>query len=563
MLEKYGTKHVFGLPGDTSMALYDAFHGASGIQHILVRDERSSAYMADAYARVTGKVGVCEGPSGGGALYIIPGVSEADGSRVPIVCFTSDTPLTSEDRGSLTSLEQTRVFEAVTRFTSRVVLGSKIPETIRRAFRFATANRMGASHIALPENIIGEQMTSLDEADVYSEPRHMAYPAYRFAPCSDDLEKACEAIKEASKPVILAGGGVHLSEAYEELAQFAGLLHIPVATSLNGKGAFDETSALALGVIGTNGAKCASNEALAEADLVIVLGSRLNASTTAGLLKSKKVIQVDTDAAQIGNTTQVEVALAGDAREVLRAFIRICAGFADNRDLRWTESVGRRIVEEMNLLEPNFSQDTLPFAPMRLVRLLNEALPSDSIVVCDAGTPTPHVAAYYRPNHAGRTFVAGRAHGSLGYAIPAAIGAKVGQPCTPVVAVFGDGSFEMAMSELETISRLEIPIIMVCTRNGSYNWIKCLQQIYYEERYFGVDFGHKGDYCDLARAYGIQAIRPESGTEMKEAIASAIRSERPLFLDVPTEPMTSRVPPVRAWQQDMAKPASQRVRKSY
>lgn len=576
MLEVYGVKHVFGLPGDTSLALYDSFRRSAHLQHVLTRDERSSAYMADAYAKVTGRPGVCEGPSGGGALYIIPGVAEADGSRVPLVCLTTDVPLASDGRGSLTSLDQMSLFEPVTRFATRVLSPAKLPETIRRAFRSATAERQGAAQITLPENALSQETDTGApgdferlERDLFAEARHSAFPAYRRLPPDSDLERVAELFWAAARPAILAGGGVHLSAAWDQLRELAELACIPVATTLNGKGAISEAHPLALGVVGGNGGKDASNSAVAEADLVLVVGSRLNSTSTAGgqvFGPKARLVQVDLDPSQIGNCLDVEVGLAGDARVTLAALASVLQGRKEGAAqvrLDWIQAKRRAISEELTRYEDRFCAEQAPLPPHRVVRALEKSLPADSLLVCDAGTPTPFVGAFYRSFAAGRTFIAGRAHGSLGYALPAAIGAKIGAPGRPVVGLFGDGSFAMACGELETLGRSRLPIVLVCFRNHTYSWIKCLQQVYFAEAYFGVDFGTDADYCAVARAYGLDAVRPASGVELDRALTQAVRSDRPTFVEVTVQCMTAATPPVRAWQRDLALAPKDRRHRSY
>lgn len=569
MLEHYGVKHVFGLPGDTSVALYDAFRRSANLKHILTRDERSSAYMAEAYAKVTGRPGVCEGPSGGGALYIIPGVSEADGSRVPLVCLTTDVPLASDDRGSLTSLDQVGLFKPVTRFAARVLMAEKIPETFRRAFRHATSPRQGASHVALPEDVLSREIDDGETRGLYAEVQHSCFPAYRCTPPAADLERAVKLLRSASRPIILCGGGVHLGAAWDELHQFVEMTSIPIVTTLNGKGAIDERHPLALGVVGGNAGKEASNAAARDADLVLVIGSRLNSTSTAGGLIFKnrpQLVQIDLDPTQIGNNYSVELGLVGDARAILAALVALWRdrdeGAAQQR-LRWAGVCRAAIEEEITRYEKYFAADYTPFTPHRVIRALEKSLPPDSILVCDAGTPTPYVGAFYRPSSAGRVFIAARAHGSLGYALPAAIGAKVGAPERPVVALFGDGSFAMACGELETIQRHQLPIVMISFRNGCYSWIKCLQQIYYRETYFGVDFATDADYCAVARGFGIRAIRPTSGPELEQQIAHAVAARVPTFIEVTVECMTTVTPPVSAWQRDATLAPEERKRKSY
>ncbi|MDQ7794525.1 MAG: thiamine pyrophosphate-binding protein [bacterium] len=565
MLEEYGVRYVFGLPGDTSVALYEAFRRSRKVEHVLTRDERSSAYMADAYAKITGAVGVCEGPSGGGALYLIPGVSESDGSRVPLVSLTTDTPLSSDGRGSLTSLDQVELFGPVCRLAARVLQPAKVPESMRRAFRYATAPRQGATQVILPEDVLSGPVCAGGVADLYAEERHASFPAYRYSPPAAEVEAAAALLARASRPIILCGGGLHLSGAGDELRQLAEETSTPVVTTLNGKGSLEEVHPLSLGVCGGNGAKQATNEAVRNADVVLIVGSRLNSTSTAGgsiFNDGARLVQVDLDPAQIGNNYRLEVGLAGDARPVLAALAVLSRPPGDDRR-HWARGCREAVRQELDAYEQCAAADCSPFLPHLVVRALERTLPGDSILLCDAGTPTPYVAAYYRPATAGRTFIAGRAHGSLGYALPAAIGAKIGAPDRTVAALFGDGSFGMACGELETIGRRRLPLILISFRNGCYSWIKCLQKLYYNEGYFGVDLGVHADYSEVARACGIHAARPGSGPELEEELRRAVASDAPAFVEVMTGCMTGFTPPVAAWQRDSRLDPEQRQRKSY
>ncbi|HAI21142.1 MAG TPA: acetolactate synthase, partial [Clostridiales bacterium UBA8153] len=443
-LQQHGITHVFGLPGDTSMALYDAFRKEPHIRHIMVKDERSAAYMAGAFARVTGRPGVCEGPSGGGALYILPGAAEADGSRIPLVCLTTDLPLSSDGRGSLTELDQTALFRPVTRSSSRVLLGEQIPESIARAFRHATAGRQGAAHLALPESVLAQPVAG--QTGVWPAQPATSFPAHRYLPPLSDIELAAAWLEGSQRPVILCGGGVHASGGHEALRQLQAWLHIPAVMSVNGKGAVDETTGTGLGVVGGNGGKAACNQAVREADLVLILGSRLNSTTTAGGYiwgQDARVIQVDLDAGQIGNTHRVDLALVGDIARSLEALalaLKERGVVREDQYRAWAVSCQRQIEEEMARYEPLLASPVFPFKPHRVMRALERAVPSDSILVCDAGTPVPYVAAFYRPQTAGSWFLAGRCHGSLGFALPAAMGAQFGNPDRTVLALSGDGS---------------------------------------------------------------------------------------------------------------------------
>ena len=266
MLRQLGVEVIFGLCGDTSLPLYESLHDLGrDIRHVLSRDERSAAYMADAYARLSGKVGVCEGPSGGGATYIVPGVAEANGSSVPLVCLTSDIDVRDVGRGTLTELDQRALFQPVTKWSSVPSHASQVPGALRQAFREAASGSLGAAHLALPYNV---QLEEVDPADVYADPAWNRYPAYREAPLPEDVRRAAKRLVEARRPLLVAGAGVLRSGAWEELKALAHLLGAPVATSISGKGSIAETDPYALGVIGSNGGLSYRHEILRESDVI-------------------------------------------------------------------------------------------------------------------------------------------------------------------------------------------------------------------------------------------------------------------------------------------------------
>ena len=280
MLKAYGVEYIFGVPGDTTMPLYDALHAARGeIRHVMARDERSASFMADAYARLAYKPGVCEGPSGGGATYIVPGLAEANGSSIPVVCFTTDIPLVDEGKGTLTAIDQQALLAAAVKWNTTVKRAAMLPDVIRRAFRAATTGRPGAVHVVLPEDVLVEEVAA---PRIAAEAACARYPAYRTRAGEAETRRLYELLTAAERPAIVAGGGVVISQAWEELAELATLLKIPVGTSINGKGAIAEDHPWSIGVIGGNGGRPYANEVLAEADTLLYVGSRVNSLITLG-----------------------------------------------------------------------------------------------------------------------------------------------------------------------------------------------------------------------------------------------------------------------------------------
>jgi acetolactate synthase-1/2/3 large subunit len=561
VLIESGVEHIFGLPGDTGMALYDAlFDRRDRVTHVMTRDERSASFMADVYARASGRLGVCEGPSGGGATYIVPGVAEAQGSAIPLLCLTSDTPVGQHGRGVLTELDQESLFRPVTKWNTRINSAQTVAEMTRRAVRMATSGRPGAVHLSLPtDSLEGET----PDASVYGVRDFANAPAMRTRPDAALVLRAADAIAAAERPVIVAGGGVLTSDAWDELTALAEALDIPVATSINGKGSIAETSRVSIGIVGGNGARAYTNDTVRDADLVIFIGTRTDSTTThhwsvPELHGGPAAIQVDVEPFEIGNNYRLVAPVAGDAKLALTDLFAAIEhkdrirrrnsarvdGLLAERDRYWAD------------IERQAKSDSLPIKPQRVVRAMRELLDDDVLIVADPGTPTPYLGAQYDLRRAGRTTIIPRAHGGLGYAIPGVVGAQFAANGRRVVGMTGDGSFGMSVGELETITRLNLPVVIIQTSNGSFGWIKELQHLYHDDRYYSVDF-NPVDYATIARGFGFQARQVIDPAEVKPAIAEALADGRPYFVDIVTESQITETPPVAAWLDAEARRAAE------
>lgn len=551
-LQAYDVRYLFGLPGDTSMALYAALaDAADGIKHVLVREERSAGFMADAYARVTGRVGVCEAPSGAGATYLAPGVAEAHASSIPVIALTSDTPLHGEGRNVLTALDQCAVFEPITKARFQLKRAALIPPTFRRAFRIATSGRPGAIHISLPEDVLQED--DGNEA-IYAEEECKTFPAFRTHADPSAVRRAAELLVRSENPLIVAGGGVVTSGAWQELARLAETLGVPVATTIVGKGSIDECHPLSIGVIGGNGGRDYANQMLAEADLIFYIGANTDSVTTMNWTcpapdSGKTILQCDVDPTEIGNNYPVAVGLAGDARLVIADLLQAVQESAPDYKL---PTARRQFISQgaeswWAEFQRKAGHDRLPYKPQHIIASLADVLPQDSIVVADAGTPTPFLSAYFRSRE-GRRVIIPRGYGGLGYALPAAMGAKLGSPSSTVVALMGDGSFGMTAGEFETLHRLGLPITVVQFSNGGFGWIKILQDLYYEKQFYQVDFSSDTDHVGIARGFGIKSMQVDCPGKLTEILRSAIHSDEPTFIDLAVEPEVDETPPVHKWQ---------------
>ena len=544
MLQLHGVKHVFGLCGDTSLPFYDALARLDhGIAHILTRDERSAAYMADGYARVSGRVGVCEGPSGGGATYLLPGIVEANESSIPVLGITTDIATTSRGRYALTELDQEALYRPLTKRTEVIDRADKLPEAVRRAFRAMTAGRPGAAHLGLPFDV---QKGELPASAVWADAELGRFPSRRAAPEADAAQRAAVALSEARLPMFVCGGGVVIANAEEELRALAEALGAPVATTVSGHGSLADDHPLCAGVVGSNGGTPATRELLAKADLVVFVGCRAGSVTTERWrtpAPGTRIVHIDADPMVIGANYATEVALAADAKLALQAILDALESPRRRDGAALVRAAKETKFGEFRALA---ASDAAPILPERIVATLNRLLPRDATVVCDPGTPCPYFSAYYEFLEAGRHFISNRAHGALGYSMAAGVGAHFGRPSTRTVAVMGDGSFGFTCGELETIVRLKVPLMMVVISNATYGWIKAGQKSGFGERYFSVDFS-RTDHARVAEAFGVKAWRVERPADLEPALRAAAEHGGPALVDVLAQPLHEAKAPVSEW----------------
>jgi acetolactate synthase-1/2/3 large subunit len=546
MLQIHGVKHIFGLCGDTSLPFYDAlFRLDHGMQHILARDERSAGYMADAYARVTGRVGVCEGPSGGGATYILPALVEANESSIPVLGITTDISTTSRGHYALTELDKEALFRPVTKWNEVIDRADKLPAAVRRAFRAMTTGRTGSAHIGLPFNV---QNDLVSDSEIWCQEELGQFPAWRSGPDPEAVKRAAKALAGAHCPVIICGGGLLISGAQNELLGVAEMLGAIVATTISGKGSLSENHPLCLGVVGSNGGTQQTRDAISDADLVLFIGCRAGSVTTERWRHPRPgtpIIHLDIDPMVISANYHTNIALAGDAKLSLQSLQNELSRFAINA-AKGAEVVAKAKAEKFAAFCELARQSTFPILPERVVATLHEVLPKDAVVVCDPGTPCPYFSAYYELLESGRYFISNRAHGALGFAMSAAIGAQYGRPHAKVVAVMGDGSFGFTAGELETIVRLRLPITMVVFSNSVYGWIKAGQKVGCDERYFSVDFS-RTNHKEVAEAFGVRAWHVNDPMELKPALAAAVEADGPTLVDVISQPLQDAKAPVSEW----------------
>ncbi|MES2999785.1 MAG: thiamine pyrophosphate-binding protein [Pseudomonadota bacterium] len=555
MLLQYGVKTIFGVPGDTNVPFYEALERrASEIEHVMARDERSAGFMADAYARLTDRPGVFECPSGAGATYSLPPVAESNASSVPVILLTIDLPLPGEGRGVITELDCARLFEPVTKMSVQVKSPQNLPDIIRRAFRAACSGTPGAVHLQIPEDMLLADI-DVSRISLHAEPDCRTFPAYPAAPAPSRIHALYELLRNAERPLFIAGGGVNRSCAGAALTRLAVALNVPVVNTITGQGAIPDDHPLAIGVIGDNGFHPHANNALEECDLAIFVGSRMGSVVTVGwtfpkLTLNKRVVQVDINPERLANNYENLLSMACDARlfaEGMHAAIPV--DFDETRHDAWVSKLNARRTEFWRHSERLLNATSSPLRPERVVHEFNRQLEKYGKpvhILSDAGTSTPYMTRYLRIRNPRTRFVIPRAFGGLGSAIPAVVGAWYADHQRRPIGMFGDGSFNMAVGELETLVRKRIPALLMLFNNGCFGWIKGLHRLRGHDECFGVDFLPPRGQA-IAEAFDLKAWTVRDAAELATALEEAFAYDGPCLLDIHVESLANRVPPVYSW----------------
>jgi len=542
LLTSYGVTHVFGQPGGQTVALYDGIsRRAPRIRHILVRDERSAAYAADAFARLTGRPGVCDVTVGPGTTKLGDGLVESHNASVPVIAIVGELPRDwapyREMGVASQGFDQVRFLSAVTKSTLEAPSLASLPQTIRSAFRIATSGRPGPVAVIVPHDVFDAEWEG-DSRSTEADDRYMSAPAYRPLASADGIEAAAALLDAARRPLIVAGGGIHDSNATAALGDLAVKLGAVVVTSFSGKGAVAETEPFAAGVLNPLGTT-ESLELARRADVVLFAGTKVGQNTSHNWtlpLAEQATVHLDSDATELGRTFRPTVALNGDARATLEALASSVRRHARREWLAEAEKAragGRR---EREALEESSSAS---LQPARVMRELAARLADDDVVVSDASFSAGWIASHVPARSAGRNFLFARGQGGLGYAVPAAIGAAFARPQARVVTVSGDGGFSYAVGELATHAQQGLRTVNVVLNNGALAWLAMWQRFFYEGLRESVDLaGDAGgpDFATAARGVGCEGIRVESSDVLSQALDAAFRSPGPVVVDVRVDP---------------------------
>ncbi len=553
LLAEHGVRHVFGVPGGQTLALYDAIlDRAPALTHVLVRDERTAAYAADAYARITGRVGVCDATVGPGAAKLPSGLGEALGASVPVIAIVSDLPARMAPHryrsAASQALDQAALLAPVTKWQATVPDEAAMPGLVRQAFREAISGRPGPVALFLPQDVLDSP--AKPAAPRASSGRFGAFPAFRPAPDPADVAAAAAVLRRAARPFVLAGGGVMHSGAGAAVTALAERLSAAVGTTLTGKGAIPEDHPLSAGVTGTMGTSAAA-AALAEADVVLLAGTKASGGATFGWKlprPDQDVVQLDIDPAELGRAFDVEAGLLGDARTGLSALLaELDAGTGPGTgtangtepDRRaWRARLAGLTADWRAARDEERASDAVPIAPQRVLAELQAALTPDDYLICDASLASGWGGVYYEQRIPGRQVLCPRGQAGLGYALPAAIGAATASASAGgagrTVVLTGDGALGYAIGELATVAELRLPITVVVLNNRSLGWIRWYRRITFGRGWEDDDFADVA-YADVARGFGLHAARVTEPDRLGSALAAALRSDRPALVDVVTE----------------------------
>jgi acetolactate synthase-1/2/3 large subunit len=531
-LVKEGVEVIFGFPGGAVTPLYDTLPEYPQLRHILVRHEQAAAHAADGYARATGKVGVCLATSGPGATNLVTGIANAYLDSVPLVAITGQVARPFIGKDAFQEVDITGITLPVTKHNYLVLDVGSLARTVKEAFHLASTGHPGPVLIDMPRDVQIEQAefhypSKLDLPGY--EPTLQGHPA--------QIKKAAKLINEAQRPLIIAGRGVIISGAYAELKQMAETAQIPVVTTLLGISSFPESHVLSYGMLGMHGMAYA-NMAVDAADLIIAIGMRFDDRATAkvsGFAPHARIIHIDIDPAEIGKNMRVDVPIVGDVKVVLGALNK---PVTSTEHIDWVQQL-----DDWRKGHPStVIRDSEGLLPQFVIRKIYEVVEGEATIVTGVGQNQMWAAQYCcydRPN----SFISSGGLGTMGFGLPAAMGAKVGRPDSVVWVIDGDGSFQMTIQELATLVQDNIAVKVAIMHNGYLGMVRQWQELFYGRRYVATPLSTP-DFVKIAEAYGIPALRVKHNGEVVSAIEQAMSYQGPFIIDFMIEPEENVYPMV-------------------
>ena len=527
-LENEGANVVFGMPGGANLPIYDELY-SSEIRHILVRHEQLGAHMADGFARVSRKPGVCMATSGPGATNLVTGIATAYMDSIPIVAITGQVSTSTIGKDAFQECDIMGVATPVTKYAFQPLDPAQIPEMVKKAFYISASGRPGPVLIDIPKDIqTGEaEMVFPDKIKLrgYNPTVH---------PDPIKIEKAVDALLGAERPMILAGGGVAISGAFAELQALAEALMCPVATTFKGKGVFNETHALAIGPIGMHG-HLEANRLIQEADVLLAVGTRFSDRSTGKVsefVPKTTIIHVDIDPSEINKNKKADLGIVADVKTSLQAMLESIVRRAKHNEIqKWQ----KKFAEVKESCKNEWKVDMTKVSALSVLKKLREILPPEALVTTEVGQCQMWSSLHFDVIEPG-TFFSSTGLGTMGFGFPAAIGAKVAAPTRPVLDIAGDGSFNMTEAALATSVLDNIPVIVVIMNNTMLGMVAQWQRLFYQRRYMGVKLYGIPDFVKLAEAYRAQGLRAQSIDEFAKALKLGLRSDVTTVIDVPISP---------------------------
>ncbi|NLT19790.1 MAG: biosynthetic-type acetolactate synthase large subunit [Syntrophomonadaceae bacterium] len=522
-LKKEGVDTIFGYPGGSVLPIYDALFN-SDIRHILTRHEQGAVHAADAYARVTGKVGVCLATSGPGATNLVTGIATAYMDSVPMVCLTGQVSTALIGRDAFQEADITGITLPITKHNYMVESTEELAQVIKEAFYIARTNRPGPVVVDLPKDIMEKV---IEYQPIRDEINIRGYRVMRGFN-SGQVLAAAELINQAQRPVIYAGGGVISSNASAELLQLAETRKIPVTTTLMGLGGFPSTHYLSLGMLGMHGTRYA-NYAIGESDVLVAIGVRFDDRVTGKIdtfAPNARIIHIDIDAAEIGKNVNVHVPIVGDVKEILQALNQKLKPQPEYGE--WHQTIDRW--KDEFPMRYGFSMEGR-IMPQHVIEKIYELTGGEAIITTEVGQHQMWTAQFCKFKHP-RTFVTSGGLGTMGFGFPAAIGAKIARPDRPVVDIAGDGSIQMNIQELGTAVQYKLPLVICILNNQFLGMVRQWQSLFYEGRYSFTDISHQPDFVKVAEAYGAIGIRVTEMKDVEPALKRALEStDCPVVID--------------------------------
>lgn len=528
-LELEGVEVVFGYPGATICPVYDALLD-SPIKHILVRQEQGAAHMASGYSRVTGKTGVCMVTSGPGATNLITGIATAYMDSIPLVAITGQVPTDLIGRDVFQEVDITGATAPFCKHNYLVKNTEELPRIVKEAFHIASTGRPGPVLVDIPIDV---QQKGINFS--YSQKVDIRGYKPNFKGHALQIKKAAEAIGRAKCPVICAGGGVITADASGELKKLAEKASIPVANTLMGKGSLPFDHQLYLGMVGSHGTYSA-NQAVRNADVLIIIGARVGdraMGTNYDFAKDTVVIHIDIDPAEIGKNIGVTIPIVGDVKLVLTELVKLTK---QNKNNKWIENI-KKWKQDKPLRDSQGGHGQY-VKPQYVITKLSDLAEQDAIVTTEVGQNQIWAANYYKTIES-KTFITSGGLGTMGYGLPAAIGAKIAKPDKQVIVISGDGSFQMNMQELGTIKQNNIGVKIVLFNNYRLGMVRELQRNNYCGRYSQVELTGNPDFIKLASAYGIEGIRVSQNDQVEDAIKRMLENDKPFIAEFLIDPEES------------------------